>query len=118
MLITTILVHFDFPLPHPRFTTLLHHVYSESVRSQTNSWLRNTKAVISSHRQGERYTGAAARRSALFCKTNPRGSIIEVKRIGGRSFDSEEEPSSTGWKSARNGLIKSAEHEPYSLLLF
>jgi hypothetical protein len=42
-----------------------------------------------------------ARRSALFCKTNP----------GGRSFDSEEEPSSTGWKSARNGLIKSAEHE-------
>ena len=33
MLITTILVHFDFPLPHPRFTTLLHHVYSEGGRN-------------------------------------------------------------------------------------
>lgn len=40
------------------------------------------------------------------CKTNPSGSIIEVKRFGGRSFDSEEEAEQYGFEVCKEWVDK------------
>jgi hypothetical protein len=41
----------------------------------------------------------------IVCKPNRMGSIVEVKRIEGRSLRVKKRLSSTGWSYARNGLI-------------
>jgi hypothetical protein len=40
------------------------------------------------------------------------GSIVEVKRIEGRSFESKKRPSGTGWSYARNGLMSRRAEAP------